>query len=288
MVDVASFRPWAYAHGANDVSDIGHLVTVAHGTRTAAGNEVARVITRAAGERLGWPATTSYVELCPPLFADVVGGAAAAVAAAVVAVPLLLSTGYHLRVDLPAAVAASPATLTLAPALGPSAHLAAAQADRLRRAGARAGQPVVMVAAGSTDPRALDDLDRAAALLGQAWGEPVRLATLSGLGPRLAEVVREGDAISPYLLATGHFHRRAHHDALAAGADVVADVIGPHPRLVDLVVERAQLAATELTKLTSPASSGTSRASSSVVRRTSSCSGRAFSSSARPAGVSSV
>ncbi|GAA3678817.1 sirohydrochlorin chelatase [Nocardioides ginsengisoli] len=241
-IDVTSFAPWVCARRTNDVSDIGHLVTVAHGTRTAAGNEVARLITRAAGERLGRPATTSYVELCAPLFADVVGGAVAAAASPVIAVPLLLSTGYHLRVDLPSAVAASPAAISLAPALGPSEHLAAAQADRLRSAGAVPGRPVVMVAAGSTDARALDDLDHAVALLARAWGAPVRLATLSGLGPRLADVVRDGDAVSPYLLATGHFHRRAQEDALAAGAGVVADVIGPHPRLVELVVERARAA----------------------------------------------
>ncbi|WP_418057408.1 sirohydrochlorin chelatase [Pimelobacter simplex] len=221
-----------------------HLVTVAHGTRTAAGNEVARVITRVAGERLGWTATTSYVELCAPLFADVVGAATAPV----VAVPLLLSTGYHLRQDLPAAVAAGarPDLVRLGPALGPDPHLAAAQVDRLRAAGALPGQPVVMVAAGSSDPAALDDLDHAAHLLAHAWGAPVRLATLSGRGPRLAEVVRRGDAVSSYLLATGHFHRRARHDALAAGACVVADVIGPHPRVAELVVDRVRALAPAL------------------------------------------
>lgn len=220
------------------------LVTVAHGTRTAAGNEVARILTRAAGERLGWPATTSYVELCAPLFADTV----VAASGPVVAVPLLLSTGYHLRHDLPAAVAAAAQAdlVRLGPALGPDPHLAAAQADRLRAAGALPGQPVVMVAAGSSDPVALDDLDHAAQLLAEVWGAPVRLATLAGRGPRPAAVVRRGDAVSPYLLATGHFHRRARHDALAAGAPVVADVIGPHPRVAELVAARARALAPAL------------------------------------------
>ncbi|MCR1785075.1 hypothetical protein KVF89_21225 [Nocardioides carbamazepini] len=214
-----------------------HLVTVAHGTRTAPGNEVARLLTAAAARRLGWDATTTYVELCAPLFADVV----TEVSAPAVAVPLLLSTGYHLRHDLPAAVAAAARgdAVRLGRALGPDALLATAQVDRLRAAGATPGQPVVMVAAGSTDPAATADLDAAAHLLAQAWGAPVRLATLAGRGPRPAQVVRRGDAVAPYLLATGHFHRKARHDAYAAGATVVADVLGPHPRLVDLVVERA-------------------------------------------------
>ncbi|TQK68312.1 sirohydrochlorin chelatase [Nocardioides sp. SLBN-35] len=212
-----------------------HLVTVAHGTRTAAGNEVARALTSAAAERLGWAATTSYVELCAPLLADVV----AVVDIPAVAVPLLLSTGYHLRQDLPAVLADVDREVRLGRSLGPDRLLAAAQVDRLRAAGATPGQPVVLVAAGSTDPAASADLDAATHLLAHAWGAPVRLATLSGRGPRPDEVVCPGDAVSPYLLATGHFHRKARRDALAAGAGVVADVIGPHPLVVDLLVERA-------------------------------------------------
>ncbi|WGX97117.1 sirohydrochlorin chelatase [Nocardioides sp. L-11A] len=236
---VASFAPWARAHRTYDVAPGPHLVTVAHGTRTAAGNEVARALTTAAARRLGWPATASYVELCAPTFSEVLVEAAQSTAPTVV-VPLLLSTGYHLRHDLPAAVGgAGRGDVHLGRALGPDPLLADAQAERLRGAGAAAGQPVVMVAAGSTDPAATADLDAATRLLGQAWGAPVRLATLSGRGPRLAEVVRPGDAVSPYLLATGHFHHRARRDACAAGVRVVADVLGAHPRVVDLVVERA-------------------------------------------------
>lgn len=218
------------------------LVTVAHGTRTAAGNLVAAGLTAAAGRRLGVEATTSYVELCDPLFADVVR----ATQTPTVVVPLLLSTGYHLRHDLPAAVEAAPRAdlVHLGGALGPDPLLASAQVDRLREAGATPGQPVVLVAAGSSDPLATADLEGAATLLAEAWDAPVRLATLSGLGSRPEHVVRAGDAVSPYLLATGHFHRKTRHDALAAGASVVADVIGPHPLLVDLVCGRvAALAA---------------------------------------------
>jgi hypothetical protein len=69
------------------------------------------------------------------------------------------------------------------------------------------------------------------------WGAPARLATLAGIGPRPAEMVRAGDAVSPYLLATGHFAARASPDSPAA--NVVSNVIGPHPAVVDLVVSRA-------------------------------------------------
>jgi sirohydrochlorin ferrochelatase len=178
-------------------------------------------VTAAAGSRLGIPAVASYVELCSPSFTSVMESPEPSVV-----VPLLLSTGYHVREDLAGARA-----------LGPDALLASAQVSRLLSAGAAPGQPVVMVAAGSRDPLATRDLMIAAAYLSEAWGGPVRLATLAGRGRRPAEVVRPGDAVSPYLLAPGFFASRARAESSAAG--VVADVIGPHPAVVDLVVARA-------------------------------------------------
>ena len=215
------------------------LVTVAHGTRTPAGNEVAAELTAAAGELLGLDHVASYVELSTPLFADVV---AEPYDGPTLAVPLLLSTGFHVKHDLPAAIEAAAAgdRVTLAGPFGPHPLLARAQVDRLLEAGARRGRPVVMVAAGSSDAEATADLDAAVALLAEAWDGPVRLATLSGIGARPADVVAPGDAVSPYLLSTGFFHRKLRDGALAAGAAVVADVIGTHPDVVGLLVARAQ------------------------------------------------
>jgi sirohydrochlorin ferrochelatase len=211
------------------------LVTVAHGTRHRTGNGVAVELTRLAGARLGLAADVSYVELCEPLFADVVRASDQPT----VVVPLLLSTGYHVRHDLPRAIADSPGAVDLGGPLGPDPLLAAAQVERLFGAGAASGQPVVLVAAGSNDPAASSDLRVAADLLGRRWGAPVRLATLAGLGPRIDEVVRPGDAVSTYLLAPGFFADRADAHARSAGATVVAAPIGAHPLLVDLLVARA-------------------------------------------------
>lgn len=202
------------------------LVTVAHGTRDPIGNEVARELTAAAAARLGLPGVASYVELAAPLYADVVASAEPSVV-----VPLLLSTGHHVRHDL-----------GVGRALGPDLLLAETQVARLVEAGAAPGSPAVMVGAGSRDPLAMRDLRWATRLLASAWGGPVRLATVSGLGQRPAEVVRPGDAVSPYLLAPGFFATRARDESLAAGAGVVADVLGTHPAVVDLVVERATVA----------------------------------------------
>ncbi len=210
------------------------LVTVAHGTRHPTGNDVARAVTAAAGVRLAMTPVTSYVELSEPLFADVM----AALTEPAVVVPLLLSTGYHVTVDLPRAAGAAHVEVRLGPALGPDPQLALAQAERLREAGAIPGQRVVMVAAGSQDPAALPDLEAAAGLLAEEWGGEVALATLGGDGLRPAEVVRPGDAVSPYLLSPGHFAERAREESL--GASVIADVIGVHEAVVELVVSRGR------------------------------------------------
>lgn len=209
---------------------------MAHGTRKVPGNDVARELTALAGERLAMPAETSYVELCDPLFEDVVAGSSTPT----VVVPLLLSTGFHLREDLPRMARAASGPVLLGRSLGPHRLIAQAQLERLVEAGAAPGAGrLVLVAAGSTDPVATRDLARAAELLGQLWGGAVQVATLSALGRRPGEVIRPGDVVSPYLLSPGFFADRARRESVAAGAALVADVLGVHPLLVDLVVARA-------------------------------------------------
>ena len=213
------------------------LVTVAHGTRQQDGNLIARSITSQAARRLGGvPHSTSYVELCKPLFADVM---AEHVEPAIV-VPLLLSTGFHIRHDLPEALNAQS---QMAGPLGPHPLLAEAMCHRLSGTGARRGTSVVMVAAGSNDPDVDRDLEIARALLQARWGAPVRLATITARGARLAEVLAEartdGDvAVVPYLLAPGHFADRAAVEARRLGVEKVATVIGDHPLVAELVARR--------------------------------------------------
>lgn len=215
------------------------LLTVAHGTRDGSGSRVAVEITAAAAERLQMPALATYVELAEPLLTD----ALAAARGPVVVAPLLLSSGMHVDDDVPIAVAGAEVPTALAGPLGPSPLLADAMSARLREAGAVPGRPVTMIAAGSRRPASLDDLALAARMLALLWGAPVRMATLSGLGPRPHEVVRPGDAVAPYLLAPGFFARRCAVEARKAGAGVVADVIGTHASVVELLVHRARVVA---------------------------------------------
>jgi sirohydrochlorin ferrochelatase len=162
-----------------------------------------------------------------------------------VVVPLLLSTGHHVNHDLPETARLSPYPVTLARPLGPHPLLAAAAAMQLRAAGAARGDAVVLVVAGSNDPAAAADARAAGRLLRSRWGAPVRVACLGGTGPRVPEVFArlraEGHrriAVSPYLLAPGHFATKAAAVARSQGAVAVADLLGPHSLTAEVVVRR--------------------------------------------------
>jgi sirohydrochlorin ferrochelatase len=188
----------------------------------------------------------AWIELVPPdvrtALADVPADRP------VVVVPLLLSSGYHDRVDVPAAVAEVRPDAARAPVLGPDPLLAVALADRLAEAGWRAGDAVVLAAAGSSDPDAVASVHRQAALLtaelDRRLGSPGSRVTV-GFGSAAAPDVRSAVAaaraagatrvaIAPYLLAPGFFATRL----ADAGADLVAAPLGAHPAVIDLILHR--------------------------------------------------
>lgn len=223
------------------------LVTLARGAPDAADDshgphdpdDVAHEITGRAAAALGVPGHVSYVGASAASLRSVV----AAAREPSVVVPLLLSTAHDLLHDLPRAVAGAEHPVSVTPALGPHPLVAAAQASRLIAAGARPGQPVVMVAAGSGDPDVDAHLDRAAVLLSDSWTGRVELATLTGRGRRIGEVLRRGMVVSPYLLSPGADALRVREQSLAAGASLVADVVGAHRFVADLVVRRFRISA---------------------------------------------
>jgi len=224
----------------------GRLVTVAHGSRNDDAQRAIRALLRQVARRLPEvEVVESYVELTEPSFASVM----AASTEPLVVVPLLLSTGYHVNHDVPEAARLSQAPVTLARRLGPHPLLAPAAAHQLRAAGARRGDAVVLVVAGSTDPDATTDAVVAGRLLRAHWGAPVELGFLSGSGPTVPEAFERlrvaghrRVVASPYLLAPGFFATRAIATARAQGASAVADVLAEHALVAELVVRRYRAA----------------------------------------------
>jgi sirohydrochlorin ferrochelatase len=207
------------------------LVLVAHGTRDPAGVRVVDELADRVRCRLpGVPVKVAFADVCGPTVDSVLRS----LDGPAVVVPAFLASGYHVRTDLPAQVAGR---AVITPPLGPAPALIAAMHDRLRAAGWRPGDTVVLAAAGSSDPRAGADVRRAAILLGLRLGAPVRIGYVATVSPRITDVlasVRRRVAVASWLLAPGAFHRVV----AGAGADVVSEPIGAHPRVAELIASR--------------------------------------------------
>lgn len=210
------------------------LLLVAHGTRETAGVREVDRIAAGAADRMGDAAVrVAYVDVTGPTVAD----ALADIDGPVIALPAFLASGYHVRTDLPAQVKAAgrSADVTITPALGPAPEIAEVMLQRLIAAGWKRGDRVLFSAAGSSDERALADAERGANRLGTRCDQRLRPSYVTR-PPRTADVCAAfGDTvIAPYLLAPGQFH-----DTLARlPVQAVADPIGAHPLVIDLLVRR--------------------------------------------------
>jgi sirohydrochlorin ferrochelatase len=219
------------------------LVACAHGTRNPTGRRlIAELALAARAARPGLTTTAAFVDVQPPTVVDVVAGLSAAGRPAVV-VPLLLSGGYHVHVDIAGAVAGAEGTVAARP-LGPDPRLVEVLRDRLVQAGADPRDPltaVVLAAAGSSDPRAVADVEDSADLLQRTWAGAVTTGYGSAAQPGVPDAVaaaRRGGAervvVAAYLLAPGHFH-----DKLAgAGADLVTAPLLPDDRIAAVLLAR--------------------------------------------------
>jgi sirohydrochlorin ferrochelatase len=234
------------------------LVGTSHGTDDPVGQAAVRALldgVRAARPELD--VREAFVDVQQPEVGEVLAAAAGDAGSAVV-VPLLLSTGYHVRHDIAQAVAAvngsGGGTAVAAEPLGPHPLLVDILADRYAAAEAahgpfRSDDAVVLAAAGSSVAAAATAVEEVASALAQRLGRPVTPSYGAGAEPRVPAAVtaaRSGGAtarviVVSYLLAPGYFLDRV----LEAGADVVTDsVSGParaekaDPRLVQVVLDR--------------------------------------------------
>jgi sirohydrochlorin ferrochelatase len=228
------------------------LVACAHGTRNPTGRRLIAELALAARRlRPGLSTTAAFVDVQPPTVADVSAGLAAAGRRAVV-VPLLLSGGYHVHVDIARAVAAHEGVVA-APPLGPDPRLVEVLGDRLLGVGADPADPgtaVVLAAAGSSDPRAGADVERTAALLQERWAGPVGTGYGSAARPAVADAVaaaRTAGAarvvVGAYLLAPGHFAQKL----AGAGADAVTAPLLPDDRIAAVLLDRYDAAVQHMT-----------------------------------------
>ncbi len=231
------------------------LLAVSHGTSSPLGSiaisQLVAAVRRAAPDV---ELAEAYVDVQQP---DVPTALAALGDREVVIVPLLLSAGYHLRVDIARAARQAGDHVSVAAAMGPDRRLARVLARRIasvpktaadisERQGAR--QQIVLCAAGSSDHGASEACQQMAELLAEETTVDVSAAFLSAAEPALPDLLDglpspHDCIVATYLLATGYFDRVAgEHCGKVAGLRrtlplLVADE-DPPAELVELVLDR--------------------------------------------------
>lgn len=233
------------------------LVVAAHGTASEEGQAVVERCAARAGRLLGLGTepVVGYVDVCGPTLEEVLAGLEDPVV-----VPFFLASGYHVRHDVPSALAPVRGS-TLTPALGAADEVVDALVDRVREvdagtsddrdtgAGMGVGtgtgpDAVLVVGAGSSVDAARAEVALVAERVGTRLGVVTATAFLSGPGPRAAcELTRLRLAghtrivLATHLLSPGYFATKAHRVAGAAGA-LATGPLGTHDLLRDLVARR--------------------------------------------------
>ena len=240
------------------------LIACSHGTNSGEGQEaVAQLGRDIAALRPGLGVLPAFVDVQEPNLPEVVARLAGAGQRGVV-VPLLLSAGYHVQVDVRRAVAAHPDLIGAAAALGPDPVLVDVLEQRLTECGYAERDTLVLGAAGSSDPAAVAAVEQVARDLSGRLGLPVTAAFVSAAEPEVGQVVAAAAArlpegpvmrlasgsigrlpgtrpeviVASYLLAPGFFARQLRLRARQAGADRVSAPLAPHPALARLALRR--------------------------------------------------
>ncbi|MGW7267691.1 sirohydrochlorin chelatase [Streptomyces sp. NPDC054842] len=243
------------------------LLIAGHGTRDEAGAEAFRAFVRELGRRHPeLPVAGGFIELSPPPLTEAVGELVQQGVRRFAAVPLMLVSAGHAKGDIPAALNREKErhpgiSYTYGRPLGPHPSLLAVLERRLdealgggpeRAPGDRADVTVLLVGRGSTDPDANAEVHKAARLLWEGRGYAgVETAFVSLAAPdvpsgldRCAKLGARRIVVLPYFLFTGILPDRVRQQTegwAAAHPEVEvrsADVIGPEPELLDLVMER--------------------------------------------------
>lgn len=221
-------------------SHVPALIGSSHGTDDPAGRATIRALLARVADRLpDVEVLEAFVDVQQPALPDVVDGLP--VGRGAVIVPLLLSTGFHVEVDVREA-AESRADVVAARPLGPDDRVTAILADRWRETAADPSQPVVLAVAGSSKPSAAAAIESVRSGFAALTGTDPIVGYGSAVSPRISEAVSTArdDApgapvsIASYLLAPGFFQRRV----ASAGGDLVSAPLGVDDRLVDVVVDR--------------------------------------------------
>ena len=237
-------RPSRYGNGKLGV------VLVAHGSRDPRAAESTEALARAVAEaHQEWEVHASYLDHAGTRPLEVLTWLSLSGHPAAVLVPLLLTSAYHGRVDVPAVVEAAREAglhldIALADVLGPASRLLVE--GLIRRLPSTELDAVVLAAAGTRDAAARKTVEATAAALGARLGLPCTAAYASAASPTAAQAVAALDVsrvgVASYFLAPGLLYDNAMESARSAGAVATAPPLGDAPELVELIAGRVAAA----------------------------------------------
>ncbi len=240
------------------------LVLVGHGSRRPETLATVKALQGRIRElRPGLTVRLGHIEIDEPLLPDTLARLTAEGVTDAVLVPLLLSRGFHVKHDLPAAARASALRTRIAEPLGEHPLLIEALYDRLRQAGwppegllterIRRGSGVVLAAAGSRDPESAAGTRRIAGQLAERLGVPVVAAYACAAAPAVPAAIRtlaargrHRVAIASCFTAPGRFAA----SAAEAAPWIASAPLGAHAAVAGLLLHRYDQA------LRTPASTG--------------------------------
>jgi sirohydrochlorin ferrochelatase len=224
------------------------LILAAHGSSDPRSPEVALALAgRIRRLRPGLEVRATFLEKSAPYVGDVLAELATRGDPAVV-VPMLLATAHHARVDLPAVIEESGATVRVAEALGEDPALVTLLGQRIAAAGAPADRHdvgIVVVAVGTSNEAANARTSTvAAALCARTRWAGVEVAFATGPRPTVAEAVmrlRSRGArhlvVAPWFLAHGRITDRVAAVAAELGVPM-AEPLGSHNLVAATLLDR--------------------------------------------------
>jgi sirohydrochlorin ferrochelatase len=242
------------------------LIVLAHGSRDPRSAATVHSLVSCLREmRDDLRIEASFLDHCPPTPYQVIGKLAAEGVEEVVVLPLLLSTAFHARTDIPAVIDESRSRfpdlrIIASDVLGYDDTLLDVL-DRRMRAELKDGRvreldALVLACAGSSDAQANAAVTRLARLWGQRHKLPVTAAFTTMATPSPAEAVlqwrlegRRHVAVGSFFLAPGVLPDRAEEMSRKAGAVAVSRPLGVSAEVARLVLLRYGVAGLDLLTL---------------------------------------
>jgi sirohydrochlorin ferrochelatase len=242
------------------------LIALAHGSRDPrSARTVREIVATTKRRRPDLRIEAAFLDHVRPDVGTVVDRLVARGHTEIVIVPLLLSTAYHARVDVPAVAEAAAARhpgigVRVAEVLGTDASLLAVLDVRLREslrdARVRELDALVLAAAGSSDARANAMVARLARVWGNRHHLPTSVAFASTAPPSTGEAVRDWRrqgrrhvAVGSLFIAPGMLPDRAAELAYEAGAVAVSAPLGAHDELARVILARYSVGALQLVEI---------------------------------------